>query len=152
MTKVIIRTDDAAGFFSRAKDAARQADHGQPFEDKVTLSFEDPQRIFTVLSEARRRLMLQVMTEAKSINELTHRLHRNGSAITKDVGLLEKWAWSCHVAKPIPDMGFRRLCSLLPPELRWWRRWGDSAPCNDQQAAFGRLCRFGGFVGIWSSF
>ena len=28
MTKVIIRTDDIAGFFLRAKDAARRADQG----------------------------------------------------------------------------------------------------------------------------
>jgi predicted transcriptional regulator len=90
MTKVVIRTDDVDGFFARAKDAARRADRGHPFEGKVTLAFEDPQRMFTVLSAARRRLMLEVMHEPKTINELTQRLHRNRSAITKDVGLLEK--------------------------------------------------------------
>ena len=38
MTKVVIRTDDLDGFFSRAKDAARRADQGQAFDGKVTLS------------------------------------------------------------------------------------------------------------------
>ena len=57
MTKVVIRTDDLDGFFARAKDAARRADQGQAFDGKVTISFEDPQRMFNVLSEARRRLM-----------------------------------------------------------------------------------------------
>lgn len=90
MTKVVIRTDDVDGFFTRAKDAARRADRGQAFDGKITLAFEDPQRMFTVLSAARRRLMLEVMHEPKTINELTQRLHRNRSAITKDVGLLEK--------------------------------------------------------------
>ena len=61
MSKVVIRTDDVDGFFARAKDAARRADRGQAFEGKVTLAFEDPQRMFAVLSEARRRLMLEVM-------------------------------------------------------------------------------------------
>jgi hypothetical protein len=42
MTKIVIRTDDVAGFFSRAKDAAGRADRGEAFEGKVTLSFEDP--------------------------------------------------------------------------------------------------------------
>ncbi len=46
--------------------------------------------MFTVLSEARRRLMLEVMHEPKTINELTRSLHRNRSAITKYIGLLEK--------------------------------------------------------------
>lgn len=90
MTKVVIRTDDVDGFFARAKDAARRADRGRAFEGTVTLAFEDPKRMFTVLSAARRRLMLEVMHEPKTINELTQRLHRNRSAITKDVGLLEK--------------------------------------------------------------
>ena len=44
---MVIRTGDVAGFFSRAKDAARRADRGGAFEGKVTLSFEDPQRMFT---------------------------------------------------------------------------------------------------------
>ena len=52
MTKVVIRTDDTVGFFARAKDAARRADRGQSFDGKVTLSFEDPKRMFAVLSEA----------------------------------------------------------------------------------------------------
>lgn len=90
MTKVVIRTDDVKGFFLRARDAARRADRGQAFDGRVTLSFEDPQRMFTVLSQARRRLMLEVMDEPRTINELSHRLHRNRTAITKDIGLLEK--------------------------------------------------------------
>jgi len=48
--------------------------------------FEDLQRMFTDLSEARCLLML----EARTINELSHRLHRNRSAITKDVGVCGK--------------------------------------------------------------
>jgi predicted transcriptional regulator len=56
MSKVIVRTDNLDGFFARAKDAARRADQAQAFEKKVTLSFEDPQRMFTVLSQPRRRL------------------------------------------------------------------------------------------------
>ncbi len=49
MNKVSVRTGDAAGFFARARDAARKADQGKAFDGKVTLSFEDPQRMFTVL-------------------------------------------------------------------------------------------------------
>lgn len=90
MTKIVIRTDDVAGFFSRAKNAAQKADRGDVFENKLTLSFEDPQQMFSVLSEARRSLMLEVMHEPRTINQLSDLLHRNRSAITKDVGLLEK--------------------------------------------------------------
>lgn len=117
MTKVVIRTDDVAGFFARAKDASRRADQGQPFEGKVTLSFEDPQRIFTVLSEARRRLMLEVMTEAKTINELTQRLHRNRSSITKDIGLLEKMGLVVSRREANPGHGIQKVVQSVAPKI-----------------------------------
>ena len=58
MTKVIIRTDKVEGFFDRARKAAQKADRGESFKKSATFSFEDPQDMFKVLSEVRRRLIL----------------------------------------------------------------------------------------------
>ena len=117
MTKIVIRTDDVAGFFSRAKDAARRADAGEAFEGKVTLSFEEPKRMFTVLSDARRRLMLEVMHESKTINELSHRLHRNRSAITKDIGLLEKMGLLVSHRQANPGHGIQKVVRSIAPKI-----------------------------------
>jgi predicted transcriptional regulator len=117
MTKVVIRTSDLDGFFSRAKDAARRADQGQAFEGKVTLSFEDPQRMFTVLSEARRRLMSEVMHEPRTIKELTDRLRRNRSSITKDVGMLEKMGLIVSSRQSNPGHGFQRAVLSIAPKI-----------------------------------
>lgn len=117
MTKVVIRTDDVAGFFSRARNAAHRADKGEAFEGKVTLSFEDPQRMFTVLSEARRRLIMEVMREPKTINELSHRLHRNRSAITKDVGLLEKMGLIVSQRQANPGHGIQKVVRSVAPQI-----------------------------------
>ena len=117
MTKVIIRTDGVDGFFARAKDAARRADRGQPFENKITLAFEDPQRMFTVLSEARRRLMLEVMNEPKSINELSQSLHRNRSAITKDVGLLERFGLLVTQRQANPGHGIQKIVRSVASKI-----------------------------------
>ncbi|MCX7140641.1 MAG: winged helix-turn-helix domain-containing protein [Proteobacteria bacterium] len=117
MTKVVIRTDDAAGFFARAKDAARRADRGEAFDGKVTLSFEDPQKMFTVLSEGRRRLMLEVMHEPMTINELTHRLRRNRSSITKDVGLLEKMGLIVSQREANPGHGIQKVVRSIAPKI-----------------------------------
>jgi len=117
MAKVIVRTDDVDGFFARAKDAARRADRGQPFDGKITLAFEDPQRMFTVLSAARRRLMLEVMHEPKTINELTQRLHRNRSAITKDVGLLEKVGLLVSERLANPGHGIQKVVRSTAPKI-----------------------------------
>ena len=62
--------------------------HGlRPRDDEGILVLSTP---LTVLSQARRCLMLEVMREPRTINALSQRLHRNRSAVTKDVGLLEK--------------------------------------------------------------
>ncbi len=117
MSKVVIRTDTVDGFFARAKDAARRADQAQTFDGKVTLSFEDPQRMFTVLSEARRRLMSEVMREPQTIKELTSRLHRNRSAVTKDVGMLEKMGLIVSSRQPNPGHGFQKVVRSIAPKI-----------------------------------
>jgi predicted transcriptional regulator len=117
MTKIVIRTADVAGFFSRAKDAARRADRGGEFEGKVTLSFEDPQRMFTVLSQARRHLMLEVMRESRTINELSQRLHRNRSSITKDVALLEKLGLIVSERRSNPGHGIQKTVRSVAAKI-----------------------------------
>jgi predicted transcriptional regulator len=117
MSKVVIRTDDLDGFFVRAKDAARRADQFHEFEEKVTLSFEDPQRMFTVLSETRRRLMSEVMREPKTIKELTTRLHRNRSAVTKDVGMLEKMGLIVSSRQLNPGHGFQKVVQSIASKI-----------------------------------
>ena len=117
MTRIVMRTDDVAGFFSRAQLAARKADQGVAFEGRLTLAFEDPQQMFAVLSEARRHLMLEVMHEPRTINELSERLHRNRSAITKDVGLLEKMGLLVSHRQPNPGHGIQKVVRSVASKI-----------------------------------
>lgn len=117
MTKQIIRTSDIAGFFDRARTAARKADQGGKFHGTVTLSFEDPQQMFTVLSEARRRLMVEVLHEPKSISELSSALHRNRSSITKDVSLLESMGLVVSQKQANPGHGVQRIVRSVAPNI-----------------------------------
>lgn len=117
MTKIVIRTDDVAGFFDRAKNAARRADQGGAFDGKVTLSFEDPQKMFSVLSASRRRLMVEVMREPKTISELSLRLHRNRSTVTKDVGLLERLGLIVSQRQANPGHGIQKLVRSVAPKI-----------------------------------
>lgn len=107
--KIIVRTGEVAGFFDRAKNAAQRADQGGEFHGTVTLSFEDPQKMFTVLSDARRRLMREIMQVPKTINELVGCLHRDRSAITKDVGLLERMGLIISQRQSNPGHGIQKL-------------------------------------------
>ena len=73
--------------------------------------------MFTVLSEARRRLMLEIMTEAKTINELTQLLHRNRSSITKDIGLLEKMGLVVSRREANPGHGIQKVVQSVAPKI-----------------------------------
>ena len=117
MTKVAIRTGDVNNFFLRAKEAARKADQGLVFDEKITLTFEDPQRMFSALSETRRRLMREVMREPKTINELSIRLRRNRSAVSKDVGVLEKVGLVVSNRRVNPGHGVQKWVQSVAPQI-----------------------------------
>ncbi len=117
MTKVIIRTNKVEGFFDRARKAAQKADRGESFKKSVTFSFEDPQEMFKVLSETRRRLMLEVMDEPKTITQLTLRLHRDRSAITKDIGLLERMGLLVSQKRSNPGHGLEKMVRTVAPKI-----------------------------------
>lgn len=117
MTKQIVRTGDVADFFARARHAARRADQGGSFDGTVTLSFEDPQRMFTVFSEARRRLMTEVIREPRTISQLSNTLQRNRSAITKDVNLLESLGLVISQRQVNLGHGIQKIVQSVAPRI-----------------------------------
>ena len=90
MTTVTIRTGKVDDFFLRAREAALKADRGEPFEEKVTISFEDPDQMLMLLSGGRRRIMLEVMKRPQTVQNLANILNRNRSTIAKEIRYLEE--------------------------------------------------------------
>ena len=115
--KIVVRTGDVAGFFDRARNAAQRADQGGTFDGTMTLSFEDPQKMFTVLSASRRRIMEEVLLEPKTINELVVRLHRDRTAITRDVGLLEQMGLIVSSRQSNPGHGVQKLVAPVASKI-----------------------------------
>jgi predicted transcriptional regulator len=89
---------------------------GQALYGMVTLSFEDPQRMITVLSQER-RLMSAVMHVPKTINELTNRLRRNRSAVTKEVGMLERMVLILSSRQCNPGHGIQTPAQSVAPTI-----------------------------------
>ena len=73
--------------------------------------------MFTVLSKSRRRLLLEVMDEPKTMTQLTLKLHRERSAIAKDVGLLEKLGLLVSQKRPNPGHGIEKLVRSVAPKI-----------------------------------
>ena len=73
--------------------------------------------MFAVLSTGRRRLMLEVMREPRTINELSQRLHRNRSSVTKDVGLLEKMGLIVSQRQANPGHGIQKVVQSIAPKI-----------------------------------
>ncbi len=115
--QVTVRTGSVEDFFARAAKAAKRADRGEKIEQSVTLSFEDPQRMFTVLSQARRRLMQEILHEPKTIQQLTHSLQRERSMVTKDVGLLEKMGLIVSERQINPGHGIQKTVRAIAPRI-----------------------------------
>jgi predicted transcriptional regulator len=115
--QVTVRTGNAEDFFARARKAAQRADRGEAIQASVTLSFEDPQRMFTVLSQARRRLMQEILHEPKTIQQLTQDLQRERSMVTKDVGLLEKMGLIVSERHINPGHGIQKMVRAIAPRI-----------------------------------
>jgi predicted transcriptional regulator len=107
MSRVIVRTGTAESFFRRARSAARRADEGEVFDGAITLSFEDPQRMFAVLSAARRELVRAVIGTPMTVADLTRALKRERTAIAKDVKVLEAAGLVRTSREPNPGHGVK---------------------------------------------
>lgn len=117
MARVIVRTDSVDGFFKRASTAARKADKGAAFEPVITLTFENPARLTSVLSAARCQLVNAVMKEPKSVSDLAKTLHRERTAINRDIRLLEAAGLLVTERRSNPGHGICRMVKAAAPRI-----------------------------------
>ena len=73
--------------------------------------------MFTVLSEARRRLMLEIMREPRTISELSDRLHRDRAAVTKDISLLERLGLVVSQRQSNPGHGIQKIVRAVAARI-----------------------------------
>lgn len=115
---MFLRVSDENTFFERGKRIARLADAGELVEEEKTISFEDPADLLQVLTSARLAVLRTVLEKPYSITELAECLHRDRSAVKRDVALLAEAGLVIVEEKPLPGHGRKKEVRPVAETLR----------------------------------
>jgi predicted transcriptional regulator len=105
MKNVILKAGTEHDFFQRGKVLARLTDTGQPLPEECTVSFEDPAELLRLLTASRLDLFRSVKDEPGSITVIAGRLHRDRSAVKRDVDQLAQAGLLTIETKVLPGHG-----------------------------------------------
>ena len=84
---------------------ARLADAGQPIPEERTVSFEDPADLLRLLTARRLDVFRSVKGAPGSITDIAGRLHRDRSAVKRDVDQLAQVGLVTIETKTLPGHG-----------------------------------------------
>jgi len=105
MKNVTLKAGNELDFFHRGKVLARLADAGQPIQEERTVSFEDPADLLRLLTASRLDVFRSVKSEPGSITVIAGRLHRDRSAVKRDVDQLAQVGLVTIETKTLPGHG-----------------------------------------------
>lgn len=105
MSKLTIKTGTEDDFFRRGRQLAQAADRGQTLPEESTISFEDPAEVVKLITAARLALFRAIKEMPGSITEISERLHRDRSAVKRDVDELARVGMVTVSEKVLPGHG-----------------------------------------------
>jgi predicted transcriptional regulator len=117
MNKLTIKTATEEDFFKRGRVLAKRADAGASLPKESVLSFEDPADVLRLLTAARLELFSAIKEQPGSITAISLRLHRDRSAVKRDVDVLEKAGLVNVETKTLPGHG--RMKEVRPSAMRF---------------------------------
>jgi len=106
--RTTIKVASADEFFKRGKGIAKLADQGKRIPQEHIISFEDPEDLARLITTAKLVLFREVKECPGSITDLSRRLHRDRSAVKRDVDELERFGLVEIEEMPFPGHGRRK--------------------------------------------
>jgi predicted transcriptional regulator len=106
--KTTIKISGTDEFFQRGKVIAKLADQGKRASRERIISFEDPEDLAKLITTAKLILFREVRECPGSITDLSQRLHRDRSAVKRDVDELERFGLVEVEDMPFPGHGRRK--------------------------------------------
>src|SRR3989338_2718923 len=88
--KTTIKVAGTDEFFKRGKEIAKLADQGKRIARERIISFEDPVDLARLITTAKLVLLREVRECPGSITDLSLRLHRDRSAVKRDIDELQR--------------------------------------------------------------
>jgi len=106
--RTVIKVESPKDFFKRGKVVARIADQGKTIPRERIIAFEDPEDMARLITTAKLALFREVRQGAGSITELAERLHRDRSAVKRDIDELEMAGLIEVQDMPLPGHGRKK--------------------------------------------
>ena len=105
MKNVTLKAGNEQDFFRRGQALARLGDAGQSIPEERTVSFEDSAQLLRLLTASRLDVFRIVKGEPGSITVIAGRLHRDRSAVKRDIDQLAQVGLLTIETKTLPGHG-----------------------------------------------
>ena len=90
MSTLTLMIGNEEDFFKRGKRLAKLADAGNQIQEESVISFEEPATLLKLLTATKFDLFRVVKAHPDSITRIAERLHRDRSAVKRDIDQLAK--------------------------------------------------------------
>jgi predicted transcriptional regulator len=100
-------------FFRQGREIAQKLDRGEKVEPIRLISFEDPEDLLELLTTGRVALFRAIKNEPDSIAGIARRLHRDRSAVKRDVDILVSAGIVEVEDRPLPSHGRMKFVKPL---------------------------------------
>ena len=115
--RTVIKVEGPDGFFKRGKAIVKLADQGKAIPREHIIAFEDPEHMARLITTAKLALFREVRQNPGSITELSERLHRDRSAVKRDIDELEKAGLIEVQDMPLPGHGRKKEVRAIAEQV-----------------------------------
>ena len=115
--KTTIKVANTDEFFKRGKEIAKLADQDKRITRARIIAFEDPEDLARLITTAKLMLFREVKECPGSITDLSQRLHRDRSAVKRDVDELERFGLVEVEEMPFPGHGRRKEVRAIAEQV-----------------------------------
>jgi predicted transcriptional regulator len=116
--KLTITTGTEEEFFARGKELALKLDKGESVKPEFTMTFEDPQDLLELVTTAKLNIFMTAKAEPGSIADIARRLHRDRSAVKRDIDKLVDAGLIAIETKPFHGHGRMKVVSAAADTFR----------------------------------